>query len=84
MVEIPNLIDELAINYLAASVDKSRHELILKEFFEKNPRTLQAALQIFEQRITLQEACGVFNLHDLNILEEVEKMRCFGGRDRDH
>ena len=47
VAEIPSLIDELAVNYLAAGVDKSRHETILEEFFEKNPRTLQAAMTIF-------------------------------------
>ena len=55
---IPNLIDELAINYLAAGVDKSRHGRILEEFFEKNPKTLQAAMEIFEHRLTIQEAVG--------------------------
>ena len=58
VAEIPNLIDELAINYLAAGVDKKRHGLLLEEFFDKNPRTLQAAMQIFEHRLTLQEAVG--------------------------
>ena len=58
VAEIPNLIDDLAINYLAAGVDKKRHGLLLEEFFDKNPRTLQAALQIFEHRLTLQEAVG--------------------------
>lgn len=52
VAEIPNLIDELAINYLAARIDKSRHG----QFFEKNPRSLQAAMQILEHRLTLQEA----------------------------
>lgn len=33
MAEIPNLIEELAINYLAAGVDKSRHSILLEEFF---------------------------------------------------
>ncbi|XP_017216818.2 uncharacterized protein LOC108194379 [Daucus carota subsp. sativus] len=60
---IPNLIDELAINYLAAGVDKSRHGLILEEFFEKNPRTLQAAMEIFEHRLTIQEAVGSIQMH---------------------
>ncbi|XP_017224785.1 uncharacterized protein LOC108201008 [Daucus carota subsp. sativus] len=58
MADIPNLIDELAVNYLAAGVDKRRHGPLLEEFFEKNPRTLQAAMQIFERRLTLQEAVG--------------------------
>lgn len=58
IAEIPNLIEELAVNYLAAGVDKSRHGLLLEEFFEKNPRSLQAAMQVFEYRLTLQEAVG--------------------------
>ena len=37
VAEISSLIDELAINYLAAGVDKSRQGTILEEFFEKNP-----------------------------------------------
>lgn len=44
VAEIPNLIDELAINYLAAGVDKSQHSLLLNELFEKNLRTLQVVL----------------------------------------
>lgn len=35
IVEIPNLIEELAVNYLAAGVDKYRHGLLLEKFFEK-------------------------------------------------
>lgn len=57
IAEIPNLIEELVINYLAAW-DKSRHGLLLEEFLEKNLRTLQATIQIFECRLTLQEAVG--------------------------
>lgn len=40
VADIPNLIEELAINYLAAGIDKNRHATLLEEFFEKNPRTL--------------------------------------------
>ena len=58
VAEIPNLIDELAINYLAAGVDKARHGQLLEEFFDKNPQSLQTALHIFEHRLTLQEAVG--------------------------
>lgn len=45
---IPNLKDELEINYLAAGVDKSRHAPLLEVFFKKNHKTLQAAMTIFE------------------------------------
>ena len=58
VAEIPNLIDELAINYLAAGVDKARHGQLLEEFFDKNPQSLQTAHHIFEHRLTLQEAVG--------------------------
>lgn len=58
IVEIPYLIEELAINYLAAGVDKTRQALLLEEFFEKNPRTLQSAFQIAEYKMTLQETVG--------------------------
>ena len=39
-------------------MDKKRHGLLLEEFFDKNSRTLQAAMQIFEHRLTLHEAVG--------------------------
>lgn len=58
MVEIRNLIEELAINNLAAGVDKSRHDLLLEKFLEKNPISLQATMEIFERRLTLQEVVG--------------------------
>lgn len=35
VAEIQTMIDELAINYLAAGIDKLRHGLILKEFLRK-------------------------------------------------
>lgn len=36
----------------------SRHNLLLKEFFEKNPATFQQAIELFEHRLTLQEEVG--------------------------
>lgn len=56
ITEIPDLIEELAINYLATGIDKSRHSTLLDEFFEKNPRTLHSAFQLVEYQMTLQEA----------------------------
>lgn len=53
IAEIPDLIEELAINYLAAGIDKNRHSTLLEEFFEKNPRTLHSAFQLVEYRMTL-------------------------------
>lgn len=58
IAKIPDLIEELAINYLAAGIDKSRHSTLPEEFFEKNPRTLHSAFQLVEYRLTLQEAVG--------------------------
>nr|XP_017245509.1 PREDICTED: uncharacterized protein LOC108217176 [Daucus carota subsp. sativus] len=58
MANIPNLVEELAVNYLAAGIDKTRHGQLLEEFFEKSPRTIEAAMDIFERRLTLQEAVG--------------------------
>ena len=39
-------------------MDKARHGPILEEFFEKNPKTLQAAMEIFEHRLNLKEVVG--------------------------
>ena len=58
MENIPNLVEELAVNYLAAGIDKLRHGQLLEEFFEKSARTIKAAIDIFERRLTLQEAVG--------------------------
>lgn len=57
IAKIPDLIEELAINYLAAGIDKNQHSTLLEEFFEKNPRTLHSALLV-EYRMTLQEVVG--------------------------
>ncbi|XP_074327680.1 uncharacterized protein LOC141665590 [Apium graveolens] len=46
----------MAINFLTVGIDKSRHGLLLEEIFEKRPKTLQAAFQIIEHRMMLQEA----------------------------
>lgn len=53
IAEILDLTEQLAINYLAAGIDGSRHATLLEDFFEKNARTLQAAFQIVEHRMTL-------------------------------
>ncbi|XP_074360069.1 uncharacterized protein LOC141700156 [Apium graveolens] len=46
----------MAVNFLTAGIDKSRHGLLLEEIFEKRPKTLQATFQIIEHRMMLQEA----------------------------
>ncbi|XP_074323018.1 uncharacterized protein LOC141659967 [Apium graveolens] len=56
IAEIPDLIEQMAVNFLTAGIDKSRHGLLLEEIFEKRPKTLQAAFQIIEHRMMLQEA----------------------------
>ncbi|XP_074374486.1 uncharacterized protein LOC141714889 [Apium graveolens] len=56
LAEIPDLIEQMAVNFLTAGIDKSRHGLLLEEIFEKRPKTLQAAFQIIEHRMMLQEA----------------------------
>ncbi|XP_074356705.1 uncharacterized protein LOC141696464 [Apium graveolens] len=56
ITEIPDLIEQMTVNFLTAGIDKSRHELILEEIFEKRPKTLQDAFQIIEHRVMLQEA----------------------------
>lgn len=48
IAEITDLIEPLAINYLVAGIDRSRHSQFLEEFFEKEPKTLQAAIKIIE------------------------------------
>lgn len=58
IAEIPDLVEQLIINYLAAGIDSNRHSTLVEELFEKNPRSLQAAFQIIEHRMTLQEAVG--------------------------
>ncbi|XP_074337268.1 uncharacterized protein LOC141674459 [Apium graveolens] len=55
IAEIPDLIEQMAVNFLKADIDKSRHGLLLKEIFEKRPKTLQAAFQIIEHCMMLQE-----------------------------
>ncbi|XP_074360678.1 uncharacterized protein LOC141700927 [Apium graveolens] len=56
IAEIPDLIEQMAVNFLTAGIDKSRHGLLLEEIFEKRPKTLQVAFQIIEHRMMLQEA----------------------------
>ncbi|XP_074328175.1 uncharacterized protein LOC141666088 [Apium graveolens] len=56
IAEIPDLIEQMAVNFLRAGIDKSRHGLLLEEIFVKRPKTLQAAFQIIEHRMMLQEA----------------------------
>ncbi|XP_074322841.1 uncharacterized protein LOC141659814 [Apium graveolens] len=56
IAEIPDLIERMAVNFLTAGIDKSRNGLLLEEIFEKRPKTLQAAFQIIEHRMMLQEA----------------------------
>ncbi|XP_074374330.1 uncharacterized protein LOC141714711 [Apium graveolens] len=56
ITEIPDLIEQMAVNFLTAGIDKSRHGILLEEIFEKRPKTLQAAFQIIEHRMMLQEA----------------------------
>ncbi|XP_074377700.1 uncharacterized protein LOC141719221 [Apium graveolens] len=56
IAEISDLIEQMAVNFLTAGIDKSRHGLLLEEIFEKRPKTLQAAFQIIEHRMMLQEA----------------------------
>lgn len=48
VADIPNFVEELAINYLAAGIDKHRHVTLFEEFFEKNLRTLQSAFQMIK------------------------------------
>lgn len=54
IAEITDLIEPLAINYLIAGIDRSRHNQLLKEFFEMEPKMLQATIKIIERRLTLQ------------------------------
>ncbi|XP_074377708.1 uncharacterized protein LOC141719230 [Apium graveolens] len=56
--EITDLEEPLAVNYLAAGIDGSRHGILLEELIEKHPQHLHAAFQIVEHRMTLQEAVG--------------------------
>ncbi|XP_074326653.1 uncharacterized protein LOC141664594 [Apium graveolens] len=57
-IQIPDLIEYLTLTYLVAGVDRSRHNLLLEEFFEKSPVTLQTTINLFEHRLTLQEVVG--------------------------
>lgn len=56
IVEITGLVETLAINYLVAGIDRTRHGHLIEEIFEKEPKILQAAIQIIEHRVKLQEA----------------------------
>ncbi|XP_074324199.1 uncharacterized protein LOC141661115 [Apium graveolens] len=56
IAEIPDLIEQMTVNFLTTCVDKSRYGLLLEEIFEKRPKTIQAAFQIIEHRMMLQEA----------------------------
>lgn len=58
IAEITDLVDPLAVNYLIAGIDRTRHSQLLDELFEKEPKTLQMAIKIIEHRLTLQEAVG--------------------------
>ncbi|XP_074351637.1 uncharacterized protein LOC141690764 [Apium graveolens] len=37
---IPDLIEQMAVNFLTVGIDKSRHGLLLEEIFEKRPKTV--------------------------------------------
>ncbi|XP_074354270.1 uncharacterized protein LOC141693150 [Apium graveolens] len=56
--EITDLEEPLAVNYLAAGIDESRHGILLEELIEKHPQHLHAAFQIVEHQMTLQEVVG--------------------------
>ncbi|XP_074359687.1 uncharacterized protein LOC141699739 [Apium graveolens] len=56
--EITDLEVPLAVNYLAAGIDGSRHGILLEEIIEKHPQHLHAVFQIVEHQMTLQEAVG--------------------------
>ncbi|XP_074336384.1 uncharacterized protein LOC141673532 [Apium graveolens] len=56
IAEIPDLIEQMTVNFLTTGIDKSRHGLLLEEIFEKRTKTLQTAFQIIEHRMMLQEA----------------------------
>ncbi|XP_074374819.1 uncharacterized protein LOC141715222 [Apium graveolens] len=56
--EITDLEEPLAVNYLAAGIDGSKHGILLEELIEKHPQHLHAAFQIVEHWMTLQEAMG--------------------------
>ncbi|XP_074327013.1 uncharacterized protein LOC141664953 [Apium graveolens] len=56
IAKITDLVDPLSVSYLIAGIDRSRHSQLLEELFEKEPKTLQAAIKIIEHRLTLQEA----------------------------
>ncbi|XP_074352613.1 uncharacterized protein LOC141691754 [Apium graveolens] len=56
IADILELMRQMAVNFLSAGIDKSRHGLLLEEIFEKRPKTLQAAFRIIEHRMMLQEA----------------------------
>lgn len=58
MTQIQGLVEKLAMMYLAAGIDRSRQNVVLEEYFEKGPQSLQAAIELFEHRLTLQEAVG--------------------------
>lgn len=58
IAKITDLIEPMAINYLVVGIDRYRHNQLLEEFFEKEPKTLQATIKIIEYRLTLQKAFG--------------------------
>ncbi|KAL8119007.1 hypothetical protein AgCh_016487 [Apium graveolens] len=57
-IQIPDLIENLAMTYLVAGADRNRHNFLLEEFFKKAPTTLQEGIDLFEHKLTLQEAVG--------------------------
>lgn len=48
IAEITDLEESLAVNYLAAGIDGTRHAILLEELIEKNPRNLYTAFQLVE------------------------------------
>lgn len=50
IVEITDLEEQSAKNYLVVGIDGSRHAILLEELIEKNPRHLYVAFQIAEHQ----------------------------------
>lgn len=59
--DIPNLVEELAINYLASDIDKHRHATLLEEFFEKNPRHSNQPFKLLNIGCRFKKRSGASN-----------------------
>lgn len=62
MVQIPDLVENLAMICLAAGIEKLDRSLLLEEFFKKIRVSFQAVTDLFEHILTLPGSDGQYTI----------------------